>query len=477
MKNLFSKISLKRIFSLFTFSTIALLLIIILLAGKQYLLYRHCGQIVESSQHLLFQFTGIKEHINETLLQNKTLNSQEIIKEIQGLDDELTTILDDVLIPEEYKLNFLSQFDLVDITVTLRSFQNIHETPDTNQLTKLTAQLQNIHSKLSIFHQLLTRYTQKQLLGLHRALVGLLAIIIALVSIMLMVINQYITSPIIHYCKNLFPDEKDSISLFSLHKTIENMAMQPTVVSAQPDKGNDAELLILYRNSSVGNLLSGLSNELTNRSNGIINYTQAILDLSEDLQIDNDSKQLLQKLFTEEKKMAELLMHMLQFTSISKDGAPQNLSLNDLFGHITTLVQGTLKNDRINLSIHLDDPARILNYHVSDLQLVILSALQSSRVAFDQRSGTDADNQKQINISFADEMIAENRIIISIQDNGAPWNLNSRQTTNTLNRPWHNMTFCNNFLETFGGSLTVTRESNQTNLCVIEIPFREKAPD
>ncbi len=474
MKNIFSKISLKRILSLFTFSTIALLLLIIFFAGKQYLLYRHCGQMLESSQHLLFQFTGIKEHINERLLHNKSINSQELIKEIQSLDDGLNGILDDVLIPEEYKLNFLSQFDLVDITVTLRSINNSEGSPETNQLTKLTAQLQNINSKLSVFHQLLSRYTQKQLLGLHRALVGLLAIVIALVSIMLLVINQYITSPIIHYCKNLFPEEKDSISLFTLHKTIENLAIQPIARSTQPNDGNADELSVLYRNSSVGNLLGGLSNELTNRSNGIINYTQAILDLSEDLQIDNDSKQLLQKLFAEEKKMAELLMHMLQFTSISKKGAPQNLSLNDLFEQITTLVQGTLKNDRIHLMIHLDDPARILNYHVTDLQLVILSALQSSRAALNRNSSTD-ESQKQINISFADDKIAKNNVVVSIQDNGTPWNLNNGQSTNTSDdKPWHNMTFCNDFLQTFGGSLTVVRENGLTNLCVIEIPFREE---
>ncbi len=476
MKTVFSKISLNRIFSLFTFITIALLLLIIFFAGKQYLVYRHCGQMLESSQHLLFQFTGIKNHINDTLLQNKSFNSRHLIQEIQGLDDGLNRILDDILIPEEYKLNFLNQFDLVDLTVTLRSIDDSAVSHEANQLTKLTAQLQNIHSKLSVFHQLLSRYTQKQLLGLHKALVGLLAMTIALVSIMLLVINQYITSPIIHYCKNLFPEEKDSISLFSLHKTIEALATQPVSESLKPNKADEKEFAILYRNSSIGNLLSGLSNELTNRSNGIINYTQAILDLNEDLQTESDSKQLLQKLFTEEKKMAELLVHMLQFTSISKAGAPQSLSLGELFDHITTLVQGTLKNDQIQLIIHLDNPARILDYHISDLQLVILSALQSSRAAISQNNGTDT-LQKEISISVADDTIAENRVVISIQDNGAPWNANNGKSEDSPDQPWHSMTFCNDFLQIFGGSLMVIRENGPINLCIIEIPFREKTTE
>jgi len=470
MKNLLSKISLKHIFSLFTFATIGLLLVVILFAAKQYLLYQQCDNLVNSSQHLLFQFTGIKEHINETLLQNRTLNNSELIKEIQNLDDNLNRILEDVLIPEEFKLNFISQFDLVNITVTLRAIQNSRDS-DNSQLAKLTTQLRTIHAKLTAFNQLITRYTQKQLLGLHRALVGLLAMVIAMVSVMLLVINQYITSPIIQYCRTLFPREKDSISLFTLHKTIESLASRPSTQSILVNKENRSEMSRLYRNSSIGNLLGGISNELTNRSNGIINYTQAILDLSEELQLDHDSRVLLRKLFMEEKKMADLLMHIIRFTGSNGNGAAKHICLDELFSHIAALVQSTLKNDRIELGIHLDVPDRTLHFHVSDLQLVILSALQSSRVALNRR---DTEGKKQIDISLNDEMLAEDRVVISIEDNGAPWELTNRQTTDSSQKPWHNMHFCNDFLQTFDGSLSITREMNKTNICVIDIPFNEK---
>jgi hypothetical protein len=271
MKNLFAKISLKRIFTLFTVTTLCLLFVVILFAGKQYLLFRHCEKLVVSSQHLLFQFTGIKEHINDTLLSAKELNSPELIKEIQGLDIELQNILEDILIPEEFKLNFISQIDLINITVSLRNIHNSRDSLEPEQLTKLSTQLRSIHSKLDSFNQLITRYTQTQLLGLHQALVGLLSIVIALVSIMLLVINRYITAPIIHYCRTLFPEEKANISLFSLHKTIENLANQPSEGTRPSSAGNTRELSRLYRYSSIGHLLGGLGHELTNLSNGAIN--------------------------------------------------------------------------------------------------------------------------------------------------------------------------------------------------------------
>ena len=161
MKKIFSQISLKHVFSLFTFATIGLLLLVIFFAGKQYILYRQCDALVRSSQHLLFQFTGIKEHINEILLQGNSLNNAEIIREIRTLDDDLSLILEDVLIPEEFKLNFISQGDLVNLTVSIRSIKTINTISGPNQLAKLTSQLRTIHSNLTAFNRLISRYASR----------------------------------------------------------------------------------------------------------------------------------------------------------------------------------------------------------------------------------------------------------------------------------------------------------------------------
>ncbi len=475
MKTLLAKLSLKRIFSLFTVTTLCLLFIVIFFAGKQYLLYNHCEKLVDSSQHLLFQFTGIKEHINESLLSNRPLNTPELIQEIQSLDTQLQNILDDILIPEEFKLNFVSQMDLVNITVALRNLQNNEQATDPEHLGALSTQLRTINSKLNGFQQLISRYTQNQLLGLHKALVGLLSMVIALVSLMLLVLNQYITSPILHYCRNLFPNETEPISLFTLHKTIETLAQQPLAENAPKSNTTEKELARLYRYSSIGHLLGGLSHELTNLSNGALNYTQAILDLSADTSLDKDSKELLQKLFTEEKKMSRLLTHMIQFTSGTDNGTAKSLSLDNIFDPISALVRGSFKNDGIELTVMLNDPTLTLNHHVSDLQLVILSALQSSRTALNAQFDHNQTGSKKIEIDFDDGLIAENSVVISIHDNGAPWKLNTTTNRRDGSRPWHNMNFCSSFLQTFGGSLHVTREDNQKNLCTITIPLQGKA--
>jgi len=471
MKNLFSKISLKRIFSLFTISTTCLLFLVILFAGKQYLLYKHCETLVDSSQELLFQFTGIKEHINTSFLNKKNINNSELIIEIQGMNSRLQTILDDVLIPEEFKLALINQLDLVNITVSLRNIKNSQDSPSGKEFTALSTQLRNVHAKLSSFNQLISRYTQKQLLGLHQALVGLLCIVIALVSIMLLVINKYITSPIIHYCRTLFPDESDNISLLSLHKTIESLAVVETKTSTVTSHADATELSRLYRYSSIGHLLGGLSHELTNISNGAINYTQALLDISNDLQLDEDSRQLLQKLFTEEKKMTRLLSNMTTFTSGSLTAGSKALSLDEIFEQVSSLVRGTFKKEGIEMTISLHDPAVMLNNHVSDLQLVVLSALQNCRIALNSLSAQETLEQKQISITIDDKDLTEKEVSIQIYDNGTVHGKNFTTDHGEHLDEWHNMSFCTAFLGTFNGSLDVARNQDNTNSCTIMVPL------
>ncbi|MEN8199763.1 MAG: hypothetical protein ABFR63_06775 [Thermodesulfobacteriota bacterium] len=472
MKNFFARISLKTVFSLFTGLTICLLFIVILFAGKQYLLYRHCEHLIDASQHLLFQFTGMKEHINETLLSDAPLNSRELIQEIRGMDDELSLILDDILIPEEFKLSFVSQVDLVNVTVTLRNLQNNKGTPSTKQLNALSGQLRDIQSKLNGFHQLISRYTQTQLLGLYRALVGLFGMVICFVSIMLLIINKYITSPVLHYCRALFPEKRDPVSMFTLHKTIETLGQQASPASGPTRAEASPELSRLYRYSSIGHLLGGVSHELNNLSNGVINYTQAITDLSDELRLDDDAKQLLEKLFTEEKKMSALLSHMIQFTDGSDSGVARRLSLETLFSQITVLVRGTLQRDNISLSVNLSDPTLELDNHVSDLQLVVLSALQSSRASLNEkfRNRPTTPGEKKIEVSFDQEAFSDDRVVLNVWDNGAPKEMTAAAQMGQASKPWHTMNFCRDFLKTFGGSLQIERQENRSNLCTISTP-------
>ncbi len=462
MKTILKTFSLKRIFFLFTILTTGMLFIVILFAGKQYILYKHCDKLVTSSQQLLFQFTGIKEHISETLLNKQHLDCAELIKELQELDSRLQSIIEDILIPEELKISHINQVDLLAITVSLRRIQNARNMPTGSTLTTLSTQLRDIYSKLSRFNQLINRYTQKQLMELHQALVGLLAIIVALVSIMLLVINKYITSPIIHYCKVLFPKENNTCSLFSLHKTIQYLTSQKTNRNHNYTASDNNISLSLYRHDTIGQLFFALSNELTNLSNGTINYSQAILDISNDSAMEEDLKQLIQALLLEEKKLSGLLADMTAFTNENIDGKTKILSLNKTIEQVTSLLHGVLNNDGIKLTTIKTDPATTLNYHVSDLQLILLSILLNCKALLNNRSPVEETGTKNIAIILDTQTLSQENITICVQDNG----IDAKEQPAVIQA-------CETFLQTFNGTITMERTHEKMNNCTIIIPKQE----
>lgn len=215
----FLGLPLKTMFLVSTGIAILLLTMVTILGVKQYILYQHCEQVVTASRQLLFEFSTIKEHINETLITQKKIQFKNIHGEIEELEADIALIRNDILIPEEFKQGFISQIDLVGLVVKLRAVQETIDMPSSEQLSALTALLRSMFGRVNQFHQGLSSYTQALLLGLHKTLVGCLALVIFVVSTLLFLINRSITNPILqlgHQIRSI--DEKNTYSQID-HKT------------------------------------------------------------------------------------------------------------------------------------------------------------------------------------------------------------------------------------------------------------------
>ncbi len=200
MMRFLRNMEIRTVFQLMTGLIILLLLSITTLGIRQYLLYRHCDHVVDRSSELLFQFTSIKEHINEALLGHGHLDVQEISREIRGFDKELKTIINDILIPEEFKLSFISQIDLVGLVVQLRSIQE--EGGRQEEVQRLNRSLRSISGRFLRFHELLSEYTNTLLLGLHKVIVGTLALVVFIMSSMLFLVHRSLAEPMLRLSRS-----------------------------------------------------------------------------------------------------------------------------------------------------------------------------------------------------------------------------------------------------------------------------------
>ncbi|HEB49681.1 MAG TPA: hypothetical protein ENI89_03650 [Desulfobulbus sp.] len=238
MTHFLQNMEIRKTFQVMTGIIILLLVSITGLGVRQYLLYRHCDQVVARSNDLLFQFTSIKEHINEALLTGSHLDVQEISREIRSFDKELKTIINDILIPEEFKLSFISQIDLVGLVVQLRSVQE-EGGQQAEKIRRLNRSLRSISGRFLRFHELLAGYTNSLLLGLHKVIVGTLALVVFIMSSMLFLINRTLAEPLLRLSRTVLAaleengdtDQKRAISIQALEKLIERVTREKTLLT------------------------------------------------------------------------------------------------------------------------------------------------------------------------------------------------------------------------------------------------------
>jgi hypothetical protein len=631
--------------------------------------------VVTASKHVLFQFSTIKENVNEALITKKRLQFKEINEEIEALETDISSIMNDILIPADFKQGFITQMDLVGLVVKLRTVQETAEnTPSQEQLSALTTLLRSIYGRVIQFHQSLSSYAEALLLGLHKTLVGFLALVIFVVSSLLFLINHSLAGPILQlgnkvrgliaeernqtppqgkegqqekqdrnldvsiheivqsvtglssehlrlsrilnaitlyesldknnghlstrnlqdlcsalqtnadyclvwagickqeeelpkpvsacgclaaneegcldaldhllrYCKKngglcdsvgkamqtrdvvisrllisslpeslhamlpftedtfssaTFPvesaDKKDAfitlyhpghdcfkpneialLSYFFKHPgwnpTTPDSAA-PSVAPADNSSMSLSQRAKLYRDQALGNLVAGLAHELTDLSNGSINYTQALLDLVEEQSHPMESTTFLDKLMGEEKKISRLAVELQQVASNNKEGL-KLYTIQDIVKSIATLSKGQIKTDGIDLQIKIDSDLPVVPKYGQDVQVTLLSLFQqaSARVLAKYPTGRHEKKQIRINVTLAPTP-ARDQIHITLHDQGLAWSpMEPGKTPSGISsKPWLDLYQDKPFLQSFGGDLNVETGSDDNNICTLILP-------
>ncbi len=235
LKQIVQRTDLPSIFRIIGYLAVALLIIVCVLGGRQYSLYRHCEQVSDLSDKLLFQFSSIKDHLNETLIAGGRISVRELSTELQEFSGSIDQIMDDILIPREVKLSLIHPNDLVGLIVALRAVGG-----DSNQSSKekrisLVSKLNWVHARLANSNRNINNYTQSLLNGLHKTLAGVLFLAIFIISSMLIIMNRFISKPILEICKKLAlfqPQSNDfekeivsfsSLSMNTLQETVNRL--------------------------------------------------------------------------------------------------------------------------------------------------------------------------------------------------------------------------------------------------------------
>ncbi len=383
---------LQRIFPFITALVLIFLSLVMALGMRQYLLYNQCRQAVAAGDRLLFQFTSIKDHLNESLVLVENVNLRELGDELPLLEKELVHLTDNILVPEGLKARLPARVDLIGLEVQLRAIQE-HRKEKGQETVDLVRALGRINIGLQQFRFGLGDHTQQILLGLHKIIVGALGLIVALCCSLLFWLNRSLTGPILDLCR-LSGVEEEPCSLNRLHAQIERLrqgvvAMQSAAATVEPD--DLTRQAHRYRCAVLGLVGTELASELTNRLNGILNYTQTLIDVEGKTQGSQMRADILPILLHEEKKAAELV-GTLHRVGQWQPQRPSSIPLQRICGQLAQLLEKSLRAETISLELPADNRCEVL-IPAGDLWLVLLSLIDQARRAILHQANSNRAGQ------------------------------------------------------------------------------------
>lgn len=292
-------------FSVFV-AVAALLTLVVILGLIQYRFTREYDTVIYQGEKVLFRFGTLREHLTQAMLSGTSHEMEETAGKIDALNVDLTRLLENTFIPGEYKLALINKVDLPGIALLARKVAQNPE--DSKSVMQLHDQLRILSDNLLQFDRVLTGQMKSRLIRFQGLAIGALTLITASVSLLVLFLYQKALLPLLSLAQLLQqknPRDPLPVDLKACREIAELT--------------EQINLLILegaYAVSKSEDMRGRFSlspqevNKMSNSLNGIINYTQLLIDECENNQ-DEEMLALLLKVRESSEQMSTFLHNTL----------------------------------------------------------------------------------------------------------------------------------------------------------------------
>ena len=298
--------SLRRLSVVTFLGTFFLLGALVLTGLRQNILTSDYSTIVKESESTIFLYATIQEQATEGLLSRNPSQLIGAAKEFEQLQSRYIAMLDSPLIPSQYKLSFLQALDLGRVMINLR---NLAENPtDEDLILKIIGQLRQMNKQFLQFDRIVVNDMRNRVMEYQKRALVLMGTIIFLTCFSLIILYLKSVKPLIDLAAQaeealqestplkLEKEQKSSVEVRSLITSFNQLLQKPREES--PD-----DMTYTRREAEF----SAIVNNVTNRLNGIINYSQLLADYCEAEGVADEQKQILYKIIENGEKSALIL--------------------------------------------------------------------------------------------------------------------------------------------------------------------------
>lgn len=291
----------KILFSVFI-GVAALLTLVVILGLIQYRFTREYDTVIYQGEKVLFRFAALREHLTEAMLAGTSLEMEDTAGKIEALNVDLTRLLENTFIPGEYKLALINKVDLPGLALLARKAAQNPE--DKKTILQLHDQLRILADNLLQFDRVLTGQMKSRLIRFQGLAIGALTLITASVSLLVLFLYQKALMPLLTLAQRLqqtnlrdpLPvDLKACIEIAELTEQINVLIMEGAYAVSQSE---DMRGRFSLSPQEV--------NKMSNSLNGIINYTQLLIDECEKKE-DEEMLALLMKVRESSEQMGTFL--------------------------------------------------------------------------------------------------------------------------------------------------------------------------
>ena len=236
---------------------------------------------------------------------------------------------------------------------------------------------------------------------------------------------------------------------------------------------------VSLRLEMIAALASGVSHEVSDLSNGLINYAQVLADEEQLKAPGQPENELLTKIIEAGERIAEIVRKFILYGQEEGPTAGEFLPVAAVLEDALLLIGYHLKSEGIGLEIDLEAAPPVVPVRAQHMQQVFLTILGSIRTALAERF-VGRDPRKKI--AIATQTIVENgqdRVFeISIKDFGAVI-----PSGNSLSDPGHGknatapgwgrmLAVCCRIVEDHGGLLLISGEEGKYTRIVFNFPLK-----
>jgi len=169
---------------------------LLFLAFNQFQLYGRHEEIISRTEKLIFQYSTIREQIIEDIVTGRLDQLAGISSAVEELHNNIIKILDNRLIPAEYKFSFMQQIDLPGLILLLR--RTAAEREDPNLIRLINAETRVIGERFTLLERLILGYAKQKLVDFQMVIIGILALVVFLVTTLMVITYRFLIVPVIN---------------------------------------------------------------------------------------------------------------------------------------------------------------------------------------------------------------------------------------------------------------------------------------